>query len=109
MTSREINNAEEPDRILNRLNQKLKPTDIKQAKDMLIQYLVMKDLDPAQFKINTTTVNSIIGHLEDVYKAWSGLPSPIEPVFTTEAMVHLTQTLRNQVGKCINTTIKKIE
>ena len=108
MPSRKMNDVTGPDRVLNRLNQKLNPTDIKQANDMLVQHLYNNDIDPVQFKVNTSTVNSIIGHLEDVYKVWEGLPDPIEPVFTSEAIVHLTQTLRNQVGKCIKTTISKI-
>ena len=106
MPSRKSNDDKGPDRVLNRLNQKLNATDVEQAKDMLVQYLYNKNIDPADFKINTTTVNSIIGHLEDVYKVWEGLPDSIEPVFKSEAIMHLTQTLRNRVGKCINTTIK---
>ena len=109
MPSRKLSTAPEPDRVLNRLNQKLKPTDIRQVKDTLYQYLYKKELDPDNFKVNTASVNSIIGHLEDVYKTWEGLPDPIEPVYTSEAITHLSQTLINLVNKCINTTRRKIK
>ena len=109
MPSRKLSTAPEPDRVLNRLNQKLKPTDIRQVKDTLYHYLYKKDLDPDNFKVNTASVNSIIGHLEDVYKTWEGLPDPIEPVYTSEAITHLSQTLINLVNKCINTTRRKIK
>jgi hypothetical protein len=70
MPSRKNGDAEEPDRVLNRLNQKLKAHDLKQAKEMLVTYLYNNNLDPAQFKVNTSSVNSLIGHLEDEYMVW---------------------------------------
>ena len=70
MPSRKNGDTEEPDRVLNRLNQKLKAHDLKQAKEMLFTYLYNNNLDPAQFKVNTSSVNSLIGHLEDEYMVW---------------------------------------
>ena len=70
MPSRKNGDTEEPDRVLNRLNQKLKAHDLMQAKEMLITYLYNNNLDPAQFKVNTPSVNSLIGHLEDEYMVW---------------------------------------
>ena len=70
MPSRKNGDTEEPDRVLNRLNQKLKAHDLKQAKEMLVTYLYNNNLDPAQFKVNTSSVNSLIGHLEDEYMVW---------------------------------------
>ena len=70
MPSRKNGDTEEPDRVLNRLNQKLKAHELKQAKEMLVTYLYNNNLDPAQFKVNTSSVNSLIGHLEDEYMVW---------------------------------------
>ena len=70
MPSRKNGDAEEPDRVLNWLNHKLKAHDLKQAKEMLVTYLYNNNLDPAQFKVNTSSVNSLIGHLEDEYMVW---------------------------------------
>ena len=86
MPSRNNGHSEEPDRVMNQLNSKLKAHHLRQAKAMLYTYLADRKIDPEKYKVNSNSINSLIGHLEEEYLAWQGLPNPIEPVYNCEAI-----------------------